>query len=98
MTRANPTHPGGSFLHNTLEPLELSIADAAAHLKVEERALTAICDERAPITADIAYRFEQAFGTSAKFWLRRQAEYDLAQARRSCEPIERIVPEPTAAD
>ena len=98
MTRANPTHPGGSFLHNTLEPLEMSIADAATHLKVDEHALTEICYERAPITADMAVRFEQAFGSSAEFWLRRQAAHDLAKARRACERIERIEWEETLVD
>lgn len=90
MTRANPTHPGASVLHNCIEALDLSIAEAAAHMKVTESALTAICEGEAPITAEMAVRFEQAFGSTAEFWLRRQANYDLARVRRSCEKIDRI--------
>ena len=90
MTRADPTHPGESVLHNCIEALGLTVADAAAHLRVDEAGLQAICDGDAPIDADMAVRFEQAFGSTAEFWLRRQALYDLARVRRSCEKIERI--------
>ncbi len=66
------------------------MSEAAAHLKVEEAALQAICDGQAPITADMAVRFEQAFGSTAEFWLRRQASYDLARVRKTCDKIERL--------
>ena len=90
MTRANPSHPGASIREDCIEALGLTIAEAAEHLKVEEEALAAICEERAPITPDMAVRFEQAFGSTAEFWLRAQASHDLARVRRSCEKIERI--------
>ena len=80
MTRANPSHPGASVREDCIAALGLSISEAAEHLKVEEAALAAICEERAPITPDIAVRFEQAFGSTAEFWLRRQAAHDLARA------------------
>ena len=89
MTRANPTHPGAG-IRDDCEALGITIAEAAAHLKVEEDALQDICDGRAPITADMAVRFEQAFGSTAEFWLRRQANYDLARVRRTCDKIERL--------
>ena len=89
MTRANPTHPGPGLL-NDFEALDLTVAAAAAHLQVEESALQDICDGQAPITADMAVRFEQAFGSTAEFWLRRQANYDLAQVRKTCDKIERL--------
>jgi addiction module HigA family antidote len=90
MTRANPSHPGASVRENCIDAFGLTIADAAKHLRVAEETLTAICEERAPITPDMAVRFEQAFGSTAEFWLRAQAHHDLAQVRRSCEKIERI--------
>ena len=89
MTRANPTHPGAG-IRDDCEALGITVAKAAAHLKVEEAALAAICDGEAPITADMAVRFEQAFGSTAEFWLRRQASYDLARVRKTCEKIERL--------
>lgn len=89
MTRANPTHPGAG-IRDDCEALGLTVAEVAAHLKVEEAALVAICDGTAPITADMAVRFEQAFGSTAEFWLRAQARHDLAKIRRSCDKIERL--------
>jgi len=83
MSRDNPSHPGETVLEDCIKVLGLTIADAAAHLEVDEGSLTDVCKCRAPITADFALRFEQAFGSTAEFWLRRQSAYDLAQARRS---------------
>jgi addiction module HigA family antidote len=37
---------------------------------------------RSAVTAAMALRFEKAFGGSADMWLRMQAAYDLAQARK----------------
>ena len=59
-------------------------------MKVDETHLAEICAERAPITPEMAVRFEQAFGSTAEFWLRTQASYDLAQARSSCGKIPRL--------
>ena len=52
--------------------------------------LTAICERRAPITADMAVRFEMAFGSTADTWLGMQNAYDLAQARKTACEIKRI--------
>lgn len=61
-------------------------AEAASHLQVEEAALDAVFACEAPITADLAIRFEQAFGSTADTWLRLQNVYDLAHARKAgCE-------------
>ena len=90
MSRKNPHHPGETLLEDCIEALQLTIADAAKHLLVEEEALAAICECRAPITADMAVRFEQAFGSTSDHSLRMQAAHDLAQARESAFAIERI--------
>ena len=84
------TSPGETLLEDCVEALHLTIADAARHLRVEEEALAAICECRAPITADMAVRFEQAFGSTADHWLRMQAAHDLAQARKTACKIKRI--------
>lgn len=77
----NPPHPGETVLVLCFEPFGLSIADAAAHLKVDEAHLSALCDGRERVTADLAVRPEQAFGGTADDWMRVQAAYDLAQTR-----------------
>ncbi len=90
MSRENPSHPGATIREDCIAALGLTVGAAAKHLKVDEQELAAICEERAPITADMAFRFEQAFGSTAEFWLRAQARHDLARVRRSCEKIDRI--------
>ena len=90
MPMKNPPHPGRTIRYDCVEALGLTIAEAADHLQVEEESLAAICECRAPITADMAIRFEMAFGSTADFWLRLQSAYDLAQARKSGCDIKRI--------
>ncbi len=91
MPMKNPPHPGRTIRYDCVEALGLTIAEAAEHLQMDEETLAAICECRAPITADIAIRFEMAFGSTADFWLRLQAAHDLAQARKTACDIKRIV-------
>lgn len=90
MSRSYPHHPGETIREDCVEALGLTIGEAAAHLQIEETALAAICACEAPITADLAVRFEQAFGSTADTWLRLQNAYDLAQARQTGCEIKRI--------
>ena len=90
MPMKNPPHPGRTIRYDCVEALGLTMAEAAQHLQVDEGALTAICECRAPITADMAVRFEMAFGSTADFWLRLQSAHDLAQARKATCDIKRI--------
>ena len=89
MSREHPHHHGETLRADCIEALQLTIAAAAKHLLVEE-ALAAICECRAPVTADMAVRFEQAFGSTADHWLRMQAAHDLAQPRKTACKIKRI--------
>ena len=90
MSRKNPHHPGETIREDCIEYLGLTIAEAAVHLQVEEAVLAAVCACEAPITADLAIRFEMAFGSTAETWLRLQNAYDLAQARKSACNIKRL--------
>ena len=90
MPMFNPCHPGEIVLHDCIEALDLTVTEAAQHLQVDEESLTAICQCHAPITADMAIRFEMAFGSTADAWLRMQNAYDLAQARKTACEIKRI--------
>ena len=81
MPRRISHHPGETLREDCIEALGLTVAEAAEHLQVDEQALAAICECKAPITADLAIRFEQAFGSTAEHWLRMQAVHDLGRAR-----------------
>jgi addiction module HigA family antidote len=80
----NPPHPGEIIKTLCLEPLGISITDAAAALGVSRKTLSAILNGRAGISPEMAVRLSIAFGTSAESWMNQQTQYDLwhAQKRR----------------
>jgi len=77
-----PPHPGLSVLHDCLEPLGLSITEAARKLGVSRKQLSAIVNGRSGISPDMAIRLDKAFGGGAATWFRLQAAYDLARAMK----------------
>lgn len=83
----NPPHPGESILDLCLEPLGLSITDAAAHLGVSRKHLSTVINGHAGVSAELAIRLAKAFGGSAETWVRLQATYDLWQAQQGAARI-----------
>ena len=81
MPMKNPAHPGVLAKAN-LEELKLSVAAAAKSMKITRQQLYNVTHGRSAVTPEMALRFEKAFGGSAEMWLRMQAAYDLAQARK----------------
>ena len=98
MPMKNPPHPGLSIRDAYLEPLGLSVTQAAAKLGVTRAALSRIINGRAGISAEMALRLAKAFGGAAETWLKLQMAYDLAQAQRhvSSLNVKRITPLPSA--
>jgi addiction module HigA family antidote len=78
----NPAHPGGFVKSEIIEPLELSVTDAAKVLGVTRPALSALLNERAALSPEMALRIEKAFGVSMDTLMRMQNSYDIAQARK----------------
>ncbi len=83
----NPPHPGRSIQENCLEPLGLSVTDAAKGLGVARHTLSRVLNGHAAISPEMAIRLEKAGWSNAEFWLRRQTAYDLAQARQRQDQI-----------
>ena len=81
MSMKNPPHPGGFVFRQCIEPLGLSITQAAAALGVTRTTLSKLVNEKRGISAEIAVRLSKVFGGSAESWLAQQAQYDLAQVR-----------------
>ncbi len=98
MPMKNPPHPGRSVRENCLDPLGLSVTEAAEVLGVARHTLSRVLNGHAAISPDMAIRLEKAGWSSADFWLNRQTAYDLAQARKGEDRIrvERYQPQPTA--
>ena len=61
MPMKNPPHPGLSVRHDCLEPLGLSVTDAAAHLGVSRKQLSDVLNGRSGISAEMAVRLDKAF-------------------------------------
>lgn len=82
MTMKNPVHPGRIVRNACLEPLGLSVTKSAEILGVSRPALSNLVNGKAAISPEMAIRLEKAFGSTADTWLRMQAAYDLAEARK----------------
>ena len=88
MAMRNPPHPGGIIRRQCLEPLGLSVTEAARGLGVTRQALSELVNEKAGISVEMAIRLSKAFGSSPETWLGMQMSYDLWQARDRVRSIE----------
>ena len=77
MKMHNPPHPGEILRELCLEPLGLSVTDAAEALGVSRKTLSSILNGRAGISPEMAVRLSIAFDTSAESWMNQQTQYDL---------------------
>ena len=82
MRMHNPPHPGEVIKALCLEPLGLSVTDAAKALGVSRKTLSSILNGRAGISPEMAVRLSLAFNTTAESWLNQQVQYDLWHAER----------------
>ena len=82
MPMKTPAHPGRIVKSACLEPLGLSVTAGAKVLGVTRQTLTKIINGKSGISAEMAIRLAKAFGSTAETWVRMQASYDLAQARK----------------
>ena len=87
MPMKNPPHPGLSIRHDCLQPLGLSVSEAARKLGVSRKQLSDIVNCHAGISPEMAIRLDKAFGGGAETWFRLQAAYDLARAMKRADRI-----------
>lgn len=83
----NLSHPGLSIRPDCLEPLGLSVTEAAKKLGVSRKQLSDVVNGRSGISPQMAIRLDKAFGGGANTWYRLQAAYDLAQAMKKADQI-----------
>jgi len=77
-----PPHPGGFIRRQIVEPLGLSVTEAAKVLGVSRSALSNLFNGNADLTGDMAMRVEKAFGADMETLMRMQLSFDLAEARK----------------
>ena len=90
MLMKNPPHPGIVVLHDCIEPLGLTITDAAAALHVTRTTLSELVNGKRGISPEMAVRLEQVFGGSAESWLLQQLQYDLSQMKPHSIKLRRL--------
>jgi addiction module HigA family antidote len=94
----NPPHPGGFVRTEIIGALELSVTSAAAALGVTRAALSAVLNERAALSPEMALRIEKAFGVSMDTLMRMQNSYDIARARSREGEISVVPYQPAPAE
>lgn len=81
MEKLENIHPGEILLEEFLKPMEISAYRLAKETFIPQTRISEIIKGNRRITADTALRFAKFFGTSAKFWLGLQDDYDLEEER-----------------
>lgn len=87
MKMHDPPHPGEVLRDLCLEPLSLTVTEAARALDVSRKTLSAILNGRSGISPEMAVRLSLAFDTTAESWLAQQLQYDLWQAEKRREDL-----------
>ena len=80
MRMHNPPHPGEVLRDLCLEPLGISVTEAAKALGVARKTLSSILNGHSGISPEMAIRLGKAFDTTPESWLNQQIQYDLWQA------------------
>lgn len=74
-------HPGAWLKSEIVDPNKVTINALAANFSVSRQALSTLVNGRGALSAEMAIRFEKAFGVKADTLMRMQTAYDLARAR-----------------
>lgn len=88
MKMHDPPHPGETVREDCLEPLGLSVTEAARSLGVSRKTLSLILNGHAGISPEMAVRLSKAFGSTPRHWLQLQMNYDLWHAEQRADELE----------
>ncbi len=88
MPMKNPPHPGETVRTLCLEPLNLTVTDAAKALGVSRKHFSDLVNCKTGISPEMAIRLSKVFGGSARVWYMSQAAFDLARAMESADGIQ----------
>lgn len=81
----DPPHPGEILREDYLNPLGLSITEAAKGLDISQKQLSQIVNGKAGISPTMAIKLAHAFDTSPQLWLNMQDQYNLWQVKQSID-------------
>ena len=80
-------HPGEILLEEFLEPMQITAYRLSKDIEIPQTRISQIIKGKRRITADTALRFASYFGTTAKFWLGLQDDYDIEEERKNKKEI-----------
>jgi addiction module HigA family antidote len=75
-------HPGEILSEEFMKPLKISAYRLSKALGIPQTRTSEILNGRRSITVDTALRLSKYFGTSAKFWMGLQSDYDIEEAQK----------------
>jgi addiction module HigA family antidote len=81
-TKRRPTHPGSVFKHDVLEPLHITVTEAAKHLGVSRKAISELINEKCSLSPEMAVRISIATHTTPESWINMQTKLDLWTAEQ----------------
>jgi addiction module HigA family antidote len=81
----NPPHPGEILKELYLEPLGLTVTEAASGLQVTRKTLSQLINGRAGVSPEMALRLAKAFGTTPESWLNLQQQYNLWEVEKGVD-------------
>jgi len=87
MKMHNPPHPGEVLRTLCIEPLGLTVTEAARALDVSRKTLSEILNGHSGISPEMAVRLSLAFNTTAESWLAQQLQYDLWRAEQKRDSL-----------
>ena len=87
MKMKNPPHPGRIVRRECIEPLGLTVTEAAMALGVTRQTLNNLVNGKSGVSPQMAIRLSKAFGGNAEVWLGLQMDYDLARAENHADRI-----------
>ena len=77
-----PVHPGEILREEYIQERGLTITDVTKGLGIARANLSAIVNERAGISPELAVKLSEAFGNTAQFWVNLQKNYELWHAEK----------------
>ncbi|WP_372095741.1 HigA family addiction module antitoxin [Tistrella mobilis] len=83
----SPAHPGAFIREDIMAGYELTVTDAARILGVTRPALSALVNERARLSPEMALRIEKAFGVAMETLMRMQMAHDIAEMRKAGDAV-----------
>ncbi|MBK7789496.1 MAG: HigA family addiction module antidote protein [Saprospiraceae bacterium] len=85
MNKLKNIHPGEILLEEFLKPMGITAYRLSQAIGVPQTRTSQILKGRRRITADTALRLSKFFGTSSRFWLGLQNDYDIEEEQQNIQ-------------